>query len=158
MLAISGKPGVGKTTLVLKLADELRKRNIEFHGIATPEIRKGGKRLGFELINLKTGQRHPLASVEIRSSIKVGKYYVNPEAREFILSAINGKGLLLFDELGPMELKLVPNLAELIKEPAIVTVHRSLAKRFDAIWLTRENFPQVFELALGFALERADLF
>lgn len=158
MLAISGMPGCGKTTLIGKIAEELKKRSVEFYGILTPEIREKRRRIGFELVNVRTGEKCLLAGIGVKSNIRVGKYGINPGARDFILKALKGRGILLFDEIGPMELKILPELPDLIRDPAIVTVHRTLAGKFGAIWLTRENFDRVLEEALRFALRSAELF
>jgi nucleoside-triphosphatase len=49
-LLITGRPGIGKTTLVKRISGELG----EFHtiGFYTSEIREGGIRKGFELASL----------------------------------------------------------------------------------------------------------
>lgn len=44
---VTGKPGVGKTTLIQKIIERMRSVNIA--GFCTAEIRSMGSRLGFEL-------------------------------------------------------------------------------------------------------------
>ncbi len=59
--------GIGKTTLVRKVVDELLKRNLEVSGFYTEEVRDpspGGNRTGFEVVTLD-GQRGPLASIQL---------------------------------------------------------------------------------------------
>ena len=66
---ITGKPGVGKTTLVQKTIK--RMGSINMAGFCTSEIRGTGSRLGFELQGLNGGRR-TLAHVEIDSRHRVG--------------------------------------------------------------------------------------
>jgi Cdc6-like AAA superfamily ATPase len=49
-LLITGLPGVGKTTLIRKLSEELK--DLHPAGFYTQEIREEGVRKGFELISL----------------------------------------------------------------------------------------------------------
>jgi len=104
---ITGKPGTGKTTAIIKMAEELKD---EAAGFYTAEIREGKSRRGFEIVSLSSGKRAPLAHVDFKSSKRVGKYGVRPEnLRPFLdelEEAINDRGrrLLLLDEIGKMEL------------------------------------------------------
>ncbi|MBW1754436.1 MAG: hypothetical protein JRJ46_15480 [Deltaproteobacteria bacterium] len=68
---ITGKPGVGKTTLVQKIIE--RMQSVNMAGFCTAEIRGMGSRLGFELQGLN-GERRILAHVEIDSKHRVGKF------------------------------------------------------------------------------------
>lgn len=60
---VSGMPGVGKTTLAKRIADEVRREGFKVGGIITEEIREGGKRTGFRVIALDTGEIGRLAYV-----------------------------------------------------------------------------------------------
>lgn len=59
--------GIGKTTLVRKVVDELLKRKLEVFGFYTEEVRDPsvGKRTGFQVVTLE-GQRGTLASIQLR--------------------------------------------------------------------------------------------
>ena len=59
---ITGKPGVGKTTLIEKMIERMQAVNMA--GFYTAEIRSKGSRLGFELHGLN-GTRRTLAHVDI---------------------------------------------------------------------------------------------
>jgi nucleoside-triphosphatase len=103
-LLIMGHPGVGKTTLIVKLAEALR----DFHpaGFYTKEIREEGLRKGFELVSLE-GRRGLLSHIDIKSSNKVGKYKVNIEGFEDFLESIPffkpKTHFIILDEIGKME-------------------------------------------------------
>jgi nucleoside-triphosphatase len=103
-VVITGIPGAGKTTLVQQLLVALRYLNIA--GFTTEEIREGGVRKGFELVDLK-GKRRILSHVRIKSSYRVGKYGVDIEGfEEFLMTAdlLDSKAdLVVVDEIGKME-------------------------------------------------------
>jgi nucleoside-triphosphatase len=115
-LLITGLPGVGKTTLIQNLAEELR----TFHpvGFYTAEIRKGGQRQGFELISLD-GRKRVLSHVEIKSPFRVGRYGVDVRGFEDFLDTLPFFGpeskLIIIDEIGKMEC-LSPKFRGLLKE------------------------------------------
>ena len=104
-LLITGLPGVGKTTLIKKLVNEL---GIRADGFFTSEIREAGKRVGFWVEDFK-GAKELLASVDFPSSQRVGKYGVNVEGFEKIAlpslrRALGEAQLVVIDEIGKMEL------------------------------------------------------
>ena len=97
-------PGVGKTTLVRRIVD--RVKGLKCAGFYTAEIRQGGVRKGFELIDF-TGRRRVLAHVRIKSPFRVGKYGVDVKHFEDFLDAIDifssDSDLIVIDEIGKME-------------------------------------------------------
>ena len=104
-ILITGKPGIGKTTLIRKAVDSIP---LPKSGFYTEEIRQGEERTGFSLTTLD-GKQSILASVNIKSPYRVGKYYVNIDSIqtigvESIRKAIQEKELIIIDEIGKMEL------------------------------------------------------
>ena len=103
-ILITGNPGVGKTTLIKTIAEELN----EFQpvGFYTSEIREHGIRKGFELISL-SGDKGILSHINIKSSYRVGKYNVNLEGFESFLDTLplryDSVNLIIIDEIGKME-------------------------------------------------------
>src|SRR5579885_397610 len=74
VLVLTGRPGVGKTTLIRRLADALGSRAGGFY---TEEIRQGGRRVGFRLVTLD-GEQAVLAHVGWRDRPhRVGRYGVD---------------------------------------------------------------------------------
>jgi hypothetical protein len=55
--------GVGKTTLTKKICKALQERNVPVVGFYTEEVREGGRRIGFDIIDIAKGIRKPLARV-----------------------------------------------------------------------------------------------
>ena len=102
---ITGKPGVGKTTLVQKIIK--RMHSVNMTGFYTAEIRSKGSRLGFELQGLN-GKRRTLAHVDIRGQHRVGKYGVDMGGFEEFLETLDlmspNVELIVIDEIGKMEL------------------------------------------------------
>ncbi len=111
-LLITGLPGVGKTTLIKKLYEELKP--LHPAGFYTAEIREEGIRKGFELIGFD-GKRGLLSHVAIESPYRVGKYRVDVGGFEDFLEAIpffsTSAGVVIIDEIGKMEC-----LSELFKK------------------------------------------
>ncbi|RFA98533.1 NTPase [Pyrobaculum aerophilum] len=156
-IGISGMPGVGKTTLVLKIA-ELARSRVKVCGFVTVEVREGGTRIGFDVVDLANGRHMALARVG-RGEPSVGKYVVNLEACNVISEALRREcDLKIIDEIGAMEFKC-KNFGEdlqtaLHMSPRVIaTVHRNyidIAKKLglEIIWLTRENWGLVFRQLL----------
>ncbi len=104
-ILITGKPGVGKTTLVRKICAWLEG---SVGGFYTGEIREGGRRVGFKVTSLD-GEESVLSHVSIRNPFSVGKYKIDVEAFEKIgvaavERALVEKSLIVIDEIGKMEL------------------------------------------------------
>jgi len=102
---LTGRPGVGKTTCLLRILERLPLRAAGFY---TREIRGAGGRVGFELVTLE-GESAVLAHVDRRGSPRVGRYGVDLEALErigvrAIEAACSGAELVVVDEIGKMEL------------------------------------------------------
>ncbi|MEM0350251.1 MAG: NTPase [Archaeoglobaceae archaeon] len=125
-IAVTGRPGIGKTTLCLKVFEAL-KSSIKVSGFVTMEERKGGVRIGFKLIDLTSNRSTQLARVG-RGGMMVGKYEVLIENLEEFLDKIDLSGdLIIIDEIGPMELKsekFVSIIKELLeRDNLLFTVH-----------------------------------
>jgi len=103
-LLITGLPGVGKTTLIKKLSEELK--HLHPAGFYTEEIREEGQRKGFELISLN-GKRGLLSHKDIKSTYRVGQYKVDIESFENFLDSVpffdSLNRLIIIDEIGKME-------------------------------------------------------
>lgn len=105
-LLLTGVPGIGKTTVVRRVADELRKRKRRVGGFTTEEIRSGKERVGFR-IETFDGKSAVLAHVSIRSEHRVSRYGVDVAALDEIvdeaLAPSSRTDVFLVDEIGKME-------------------------------------------------------
>lgn len=117
---ISGSAGVGKTTLIRECVLPYQK---VAGGFVTLEKRGlDGQRQGFEILRLTDGRRGLLASKDLASPIKVGKYGVDLNVLEELgVSAIDearqnpALRLIVIDEIGLMEAES-PNFRKLVLE------------------------------------------
>ncbi|MBI3354182.1 MAG: NTPase [Nitrospirae bacterium] len=109
-ILLTGMPGVGKTTLIVKLAAEMiSQMRLRPGGFYTHETREGFFRSGFKIFSLD-GREGVLADTKLDSPHKVGKYGVDVKALEDIgvaslEAAISNKDIdvIIIDEIGRME-------------------------------------------------------
>lgn len=154
---ITGAPGTGKTTIVKRL---FSLRPDIFTGFWTEEMREGKRRVGFKIVRTD-GKSGILSHVDIKSSMKVGKYSVNLEEFERLVLPVLRKAskIILIDEIGKMELfskkfqdaveKLVfYENVKMIATIPLKDVHplvRRIRKKFNPVELTMTNREKVFE-------------
>ena len=106
-LFLTGRPGVGKTTVIQGIVENLGE---EADGFYTEEIRESGKRQGFRLVGLR-GEQVTMAHTRLRGRGRphVGRYGVDVTAIEQVgvaalERAIVQKRIVIIDEIGKMEL------------------------------------------------------
>jgi nucleoside-triphosphatase len=104
-LLLTGRPGVGKTTLIKTVVKSL---GDQAGGFYTEEILGPGGRKGFKLITLD-GQWGMMAHVAFKSRSNVGRYGVEVHVIDqlgagAILTALDQKPIVVVDEIGKMEL------------------------------------------------------
>ena len=109
VLLLTGSPGVGKTSLVLRIVESLRANGYNVGGMVSREVRVEHDRVGFEILNLNTGRKGWLAHVAQKEGPQVGRYRVNigdleAIGVEAITSAVATSDVIVIDEIGPMEL------------------------------------------------------
>jgi nucleoside-triphosphatase len=167
-IAVTGSPGIGKSTLVAKVAAAAGMR---VGGVLARDKRYKDRRIGFELLDLASGAVGMLAD-ETGSGPQLGKYRVHPEELDCIGAAAVENALkcdlIVVDEVGPMELtsKRFVSAVEMAiasSRPMLVVLHEwsnhRLAKKirstFQVITVTRENRePLVDEIALALSCKK----
>jgi nucleoside-triphosphatase len=166
-ILLTGAPGVGKTTVIRKVAARLVGRTIR--GFTTAEIRSGGERRGFRLETFE-GKAAVLAHVSIRSPYRIGKYGVDLAALETVVEdALDPRAnadVYLVDEIGKMEClseKFVSAATELLDSGKclVATIAlrgsgfiESVKRRSDVVLWTvtrsnRDSLPDQILLRLG---------
>lgn len=167
---ITGKPGVGKTTLIQKIVSKL---DLFCQGFYTREIKQNqGQRSGFEIVTLD-GQIAVLAHTEYLSRYRVGKYFVNIDNINHVIvpcieSAIEQAQLIIIDEIGKMEL-LSPQFQRSITraldctKPVLGTITisgipiiKQIKSRQDVylVTLKRDNHREVYQLIIDLLTEK----
>ena len=151
-IAVTGSPGVGKSTLVAKVISGTKLR---VGGVLARDRRYKDRRTGFELLDLSTGMVGILAD-ESGDGPQLGKYRVHLDDLDLIgAQAVEnalGCDLIVVDEVGPMELSshrfvLAVEKAIASPKPMLVVLHQwsnhRLAKKirgsFRVLTVTREN-------------------
>jgi nucleoside-triphosphatase len=122
-LLVTGLPGTGKTTLIMRLAERLS--GVSVAGFYTQEIGTGGTRRGFEIVDLR-GERALLSHVE-REGRRVGRYGVDVAGFERYLETVPffspHTDLAIIDEIGSMEclsVKFRSLVVDLLDAPVMV--------------------------------------
>lgn len=116
---MTGRPGVGKTTLIERVVAML---DIPYGGFVTKEVRSKGQRVGFRLRTFMD-EEVLIAHINFAKNFRVGRYGVDLSAIEGVgIKAINHavalRKLLIIDEIGRMEL-LSPMFCDMIKEVVV---------------------------------------
>lgn len=163
---ITGLPGCGKSTLVNRFIAAARQKGIRVGGISTPEFRLStGKRGGFFIQDISTGAQQIMASVDVASSVSVGRYGVNLESIlevgvSAIDSAVAEAEIIIIDEIGKMELAVPEFLISVQKaldspKPVLGTIGIRLKTPFTTelknrsdvsiLMLTPENRNQIYQ-------------
>lgn len=112
---LTGNPGVGKSTLLCKIVEKLKKmksQNLRMDGFLTKEIIKSGKRVGFTTETLDKTQSGQISKKDKNN------YLLNNELMDNLIIPTIMKGiengntnLLIIDEIGPIQ-----SQSELFKE------------------------------------------
>lgn len=132
---LTGVPGVGKSTVVRKVAEMIQQSGVKVGGMTSGDLRSGTARVGFEIRDLLAGETGVLAHVNQATGPRIGRYRVRSEdldriGAEAILSAIKDADLIVVDEVGPMELTS-PRFKDAVQaaltsgKPLLGTVHRN---------------------------------
>lgn len=136
---LTGPPGSGKTTAVLKIYETLKLYGYRVGGFITQEHREGGRRIGFRILTLDTGETGWLAHINFKNGPKISKYYVDVDSINRIAvasleRAIRDSDIIIVDEIGPMELTSAVFRETLKKilhsnKIMILTVHHKISSR-----------------------------
>ena len=109
ILLLTGSPGVGKTSILVRVVEKLKLKGFRVGGMISREVRSSGNRVGFEILSLAENQRGWLAQVNQKEGPQVGKYRVNLLDLDRVgvaalRQALKESDLVVIDEIGKMEL------------------------------------------------------
>jgi nucleoside-triphosphatase len=128
---LEGRPGAGKSTVALRLAELLQQQGMKVGGFVTGELREQDRRCGFAVETFE-GERAILAHVSLPGPPRVSRYGVDLEAFERValpaLEATADADVVVIDELGKMELsstRFCEAVSSLFESavPVVATVH-----------------------------------
>ncbi|XP_076635541.1 nucleoside-triphosphatase THEP1 isoform X2 [Colletes latitarsis] len=131
---LTGRPGIGKTTVCKELISIINKGNYNLEGFYTEEVRdQTGSRIGFDVALVNRSGGKSLARIEDvinqsqRSKYKVGKYHVFLNNFEEMALPIfdSNADILIIDEIGKMEL-----LSEKFHDQVLKLFSKTLSKPF----------------------------
>ncbi len=134
---VTGPPRSGKSTLVREIIKEL---DLKVEGLRTPDIRENGKRKGFKLVDVKSGEEGILAHVDVEEGPKVSRYTVNLKdlekmTKKSLENVSDDCDIVVIDEIGTMELfsdRFKRVVERLLKEdtPVVAVLHRNHVKHY----------------------------
>jgi len=110
IIFVTGPPRCGKTTILKKVVSLLQDSGFAVEGMVTTEIESNGKRLGFEVSNIRGNLKGTLARVDTVGKPRLGKYIINLNELDSIgvasiEEAVQRADVVVIDEVGPMELR-----------------------------------------------------
>lgn len=109
ILLLTGSPGIGKTTVLVRVVEDLKSKGYSVGGMLSREVRSRGSRVGFEVLSLTDNQHGWLARGDQNQGPQVGNYRVNLSDLDrvgvvAVAEAVDRSQVVAIDEIGPMEL------------------------------------------------------
>ncbi|ADD08107.1 NTPase [Candidatus Aciduliprofundum boonei] len=133
-IGLSGLPGVGKTTTLIKTIEILEEEGYIVGGMITEELRENGKRTGFYVLDWMSKEKKVFAHKDFESRHKVGKYGIDIKALEEVgikalQDAMDKADIIVIDEIGKMEVeskKFVQTVRDILDmdKHIIMTLHK----------------------------------
>ncbi|MEM3852673.1 MAG: NTPase [Methanomassiliicoccales archaeon] len=133
-IGLTGLPGSGKTSTLLRLIEMLEAEHNTVGGMITEPIVENGRKTGLRIRNMLSGETGKLAHTSIESRHKYGKMGVDLEVLESIgvralEEAIEKADVIVVDEVGKLEVEsdaFVEAVRSVLKvdKPAIITLHK----------------------------------
>lgn len=134
-ILVTGDVGAGKTRACSGVIQELQAEDYEIGGILSPRLMESGVTVGYDVINLKSGERREFLRSEPPDERKIGRFYLKSGGMEFASAAISRgvdeDDLVFLDEVGRLEFEGL-GLAE--------SVEKLLESRTQGVYLLRKAF------------------
>lgn len=109
IILITGEPGIGKSTLVQRVLEEVRSHALKIHGVLTAGRFASGRKVGLNVVNVDGGEVRSLASLgEGTGPLQTNRWRFDAEGIAWgaeVLAHAAPCDLLVIDELGPLELE-----------------------------------------------------
>jgi nucleoside-triphosphatase THEP1 len=161
--------GLGKTTFLCDQIARLAAQGRSVGGVASPAVFEQGRRIGYDLLDLRNGARPVLARAvgPDSAAATVGVYRFDSDAiaagNAAIIAAVQGGlDIIAIDEVGPLEMRgggWTPALEFALTacrpgQQLIITVRPTLADKLPArfpasVWATQTRVVPPWPAALG---------
>ena len=140
---LTGPFGSGKTTTCRQLADLAQQHGLDRAGIVCPARFDGERKVGIDLLNLRTGECRPLAEADNQpATLRTTRYRFNAGVMAWGAASLDAAcpcDVLIVDEIGPLELERGQGWVNALKvlregqfDVAVVVVRPSLVDAFRA--------------------------
>lgn len=141
IVILTGLSGSGKTTACREGIALAQRQGLDCAGILCPARFEVGRKTGIDLLDVRTGERHPLAEVDdLPADLRIGPFRFDTQVMSWgkdILNTACPCDLLIVDEIGPLELERGQgwvNALEVLRTGcfgvAVVTLRPSLVETF----------------------------
>lgn len=156
VFVISGEIGGGKSTYAKKVVELLKEKGINISGFLSPGVQVEGKRIGFDICDVKSGNGLALCrNTGNESWLRIGNYFFTPNGLDFgneLLKKenVSDSQIIIVDELGILEVnnsgwaKPVGSLCRETSIPQIWIVRKKLVERVIKKWNVGDVF--VFDI------------
>ena len=146
-ILVTGNTGSGKTTLVGEAVNLVRARGVRVAGILAPGLLDHGRRTGFDIMDLATGESTALAREHQDAGgqhARWSRFAFRPDGldqgRRALGPAAYGADVIVVDEVGPFELSgggwaaALDRLAQNYRGTLLLVVRASVADAVIARW------------------------
>jgi nucleoside-triphosphatase THEP1 len=167
VVIVTGATGSGKTTLTRAVVERLKARGVRVAGILAPGFVADGRRTGFDIVNLATGEREPLAREGGRVAgrhPRWSRFAFSPAGlalgRKALAEDARGADVVVVDEVGPFELSgggwadALDALAATSPGVMLLVVREAIVDAVKARWGSAESV--VYDVAIANPDEIAD--
>jgi nucleoside-triphosphatase THEP1 len=109
VMILTGPVHSGKTTLLIKIVNELLDKNIPIKGFFCTAVFENSKRIGYDISNPDGSHKQLLSRKTGSSSAQIGDYHMDSEGMNYGFScldpaSINSGSMVIIDEIGPWEI------------------------------------------------------
>jgi nucleoside-triphosphatase len=140
----TGPKHAGKTTTVLQLVEAVRRKGLVVGGVVAPSVRRNGRLVGFNCLDLGTGKQAALARLG-RGHAQAGRFNFQHEGLQLGTQALSpaatrNADLIVVDEYGPFELanggwrKAVDRLMACRGAPILMIVRQELTDQVAQVY------------------------
>jgi nucleoside-triphosphatase THEP1 len=152
VVILTGNTGSGKTTRAKEVVARLRARGITVGGILAPGLLEDGRRTGFDIVNLATGESAQLAREHAGGAARRAQWSRFSFAEEGLALGLKALGtdapgadVVIVDEVGPFELAgggWAASLDRLVRDyPGVIVlaVRSSIVEEVKRRWGTADS-------------------